>query len=164
MKNLTKLFGLIAFIAIMIFTIVACDNDTTPPPSGGIPSKWHGGYGFGPNPEGSYTIGATTATYKSGDLVVTYNISYESGGTISKDGNITGEWIYLLFEGQRNAILMENIEMDNGLHIAIATCADGVNNFLQQCSEWRGYSFSPTPNTAGFQETGGILGERQWGF
>jgi len=48
MKNFTRLFGIIAILAVIVFSVVSCDNGTTSRPTikiTDVPSNWSGTIG-----------------------------------------------------------------------------------------------------------------------
>ena len=49
MKNLVKLFGIIAFVALIGFSVIACDNGSTSGPAGNVNvvGTWRGSFTYG---------------------------------------------------------------------------------------------------------------------
>jgi uncharacterized lipoprotein YehR (DUF1307 family) len=79
MKNLFKVFGIIAFVAIIGFSMVACDDGSEE--GNNIPASLIGTYGY--TPTGSLTItfkadGTFAATQSSGPVIGTYTVSGSS--------------------------------------------------------------------------------------
>ena len=89
MKNLVKLFGIIAFVALIGFSMIACDNDTTGGqagynPTGGGASSLSGRYSY------SYSGSDLYISFTSGGSFTGYVFGYALSGTYRFDGrNIT---------------------------------------------------------------------------
>ena len=138
MNKTFKLFGMIAAVAIVGFSVTGCDNG-----NGGaasvIPSPWAGTFIGG---------GYTWTLHANG--TVTWNIGGESGqmsggtvvpgGTVSMGGQ-TGQWVYIMQGGQRWGIIVHPTPY--GASVALAR---GAVQSLLSDAQGMGATFSPSPN------------------
>ena len=153
MANKKYLVGILAMVLVFGMAAIGCDNGTTAGGGGVIPIEWtgtlHGDDGFSLSLNANGTASWTNwPGHPMGANASLSGHTVTDGGTVS-GGGVTGEWVYLRWEGVVQGIMVRWSPAVQGYRRAVGIGNTGFNTVMGIMTN-EGATFPNNPQQPGF--------------